>query len=112
MSITFAMGFLLLLFKSLWVFFGGLFLITIGQSVLRTSLSSSVTAEGNNHGEKLGIMSSIMLLTMSIVPILAGSLFSIHIGLPFLAANIIMLIAYGILNKHLPQKESVSSGQN
>jgi MFS family permease len=99
MTITFAMGFLLLVFKTWWIFFIGVFLTTISQGILRATIASSATASGEDHGEKLGIMSSIMMLTMSVLPVLAGIIFAIDLSLPFILASALMFVAYVVTQK-------------
>jgi len=102
MTASFALGFLMLCLKPLWLFGIGLVLITLGQSVFRSSLSSSITSTGTNHGEKLGIMSAILSLAMALAPLTAGVMLDAKLILPFLICSGLFFGAYLILNQATP----------
>ncbi len=77
----------------------GLFLLSVSQSILRVVMTSQITKNSNNQnqGMILGILSSVMSLSMIIGPILAGALFSIKINFPFWASACFGILAFIIL---------------
>lgn len=77
----------------------GLFLFSITHSVLRVSMTSQIarTGEDNEQGMILGVLSSVMSLSMIIGPLLAGSLFSINLSLPFWASALFSFLAFIII---------------
>lgn len=89
----------------------GLFLFSITHSVLRVSMTSQIARTSNNdeQGMILGVMSSVMSLSMIIGPLLAGSLFSINLSLPFWVSALVSFLAFIIIfceqRKHLKIKK-------
>jgi DHA1 family tetracycline resistance protein-like MFS transporter len=110
---TFAVGYLLMGIEILPIFLIGIVMITFSQSVLRVTLNSQIagTANQNERGEIMGVLSSIMSLSAIIGPIFAGYIFEIKENLPFIFSGIYALIAFGIIiftrrkmqNKTLPE---------
>lgn len=77
----------------------GLFLFSVTHSILRVSMTSKIAREGaqNEQGMILGVMSSIMSLSMIIGPILAGALFTIDLSLPLWGSAIFSFLAFLII---------------
>ncbi len=77
----------------------GLFLFSITHSVLRVSITSKIAREGdqNEQGMILGVLSSVMSLSMIIGPLIAGGLFSVKLNLPLWASAIFSLAAFLII---------------
>lgn len=94
-----ALGFLLMGITYLWSFIIGMLAISLAQSVLRAVLTSQAAKKdgGENHGAILGVMNSIMSLSMIVGPILAGYLFGLKINWPFWASALSGLLAFIIL---------------
>jgi multidrug resistance protein len=93
------LGFLALDLKIFFVFAIGIFLITLGQSTLRVVMSSGAAGIAGNvrRGEVLGIMASVMSISMIIGPVLSGLLFEKNIHLPFLFDAACILGAFFIM---------------
>ena len=85
----------------------GLFLLSVSQSVLRVVMTSQITKRGksNEQGMVLGVLSSVMSLSMIIGPILAGAIFSWKINLPFWASAIFALFAFIIIFRDRKRQE-------
>lgn len=98
----FALGYLLMGIKFLPAFFVGLVAIIFCQSVLRVFLSSSVSgiAGSQRQGEVMGVMNSIMSLTLIFSPLIGGILFQKHIGLPFFVSAVSLMVAFYIMKKY------------
>ncbi|MEI6835780.1 MAG: MFS transporter [Candidatus Falkowbacteria bacterium] len=77
----------------------GVILLSLSQSILRVVMTSQITKKGDakEQGLILGVLSSVMSLSMIIGPILAGALFSWKINLPFWASAIFSLMAFIII---------------
>ena len=91
-------GFALLSGGNLWVFIFGLAVFTIAHSVLRVIMTSQVVAQAPSaRGEVLGIMSSIMSLSMIIGPLASGFLFEWRPWLPFVVAAAISAITFAVV---------------
>ena len=102
-----ALGFLLAALKIFALFAIGLLFITLAQSTLRVVISSGVAgfAGPMRRGEVLGIMSSVLSVSMIIGPILAGALFQINVQLPFLVNIALLLGAFSIMKKCCPSEK-------
>lgn len=94
-------GFVLLDLKILTLFAVGLLLTTIGQSTLRVVMSSGVAgvAGPTRRGEVMGIMASIMSISMIVGPLVAGALFQQNVQLPFLFNAVVLGVAFFIMKK-------------
>ena len=77
----------------------GSLLLSVSQSVLRVVMTSQITKKGDmkEQGMVLGVLSSVMSLSMIIGPILAGALFSVRINFPFWASATFSVLAFVIL---------------
>ena len=96
--LLFTTGFLLMAWHSWWQFLVGLVLVTFGQSVLRVVMTSQiVSANPQNRGELLGILSSIASLGMILAPLIAGLTFQYNISWPFYLAAFYAFIAFIIV---------------
>ncbi len=91
----------------------GLFLFSIAHSVLRISMTSKIAREGdkNEQGMVLGVLSSVMSLSMIIGPLLAGALFSIDLSLPLWGSAGFSFLAFLIilLEKKRNGKEKINT---
>lgn len=96
--LLFTTGFLLMAWHSWSLFLAGLILVTFGQSVLRVVMTSQiVSANPQNRGELLGILSSFASLGMIIAPLIAGLTFQYHISWPFYLAAFYSFVAFIIV---------------
>lgn len=90
---VFSVGYLIMSVSNILVFVIGLIMISFSQSILRIVLTSlAVKRDERKRGEILGVLSSVMSLSMIVGPLLAGYLFEMKIYYPFLAASLISFI--------------------
>jgi MFS family permease len=96
-----ALGFVVMDVRSVIFFAVGLFFVTLAQSTLRVVLSSSVAGIAGNmrRGETMGIMSSVLSLSMIIGPLLAGALFVKDHRLPFFINGLVLLVAFLVMKR-------------
>ena len=94
MSIS-AIGFLLVLFAdNFWKSALFLTIFSIGNGVIRPSLSSLLTKGATGgHGSATGMLSSFDSLGRIIGPTAGGWLFSVSIGLPYIAGAILSVLS-------------------
>lgn len=99
LMLVLTIGFFFMGLNYLITFIIGIVGISLAQSVLRAVMTSQITRQGEKkeQGSILGIMNSVMSLSMIIGPLLAGVLFGIKTSLPFLAASVFGLIAFYLL---------------
>ena len=106
-----SVGFLFLSINVFAVFFVALIFKTFGQSILRVVMTSQVVgfAEKEKRGEVLGIMASIMSLSMTVSPFIAGILYEKNAALPFLVSAIYLAGAFVLLfqKRHQLEKEKL-----
>lgn len=97
MLIAFAVGFFLMSTSWKAIFILGVIMISFAQSILRVVMSSQMAAAGgDNHGEVIGVLTSVMSVSMIIGPIGAGWLFGYFPHLPFVVSGFIILIVFGL----------------
>jgi len=98
-TLVLSFSFLLMGVSFLGILIIGSLLLSVSHSALRVIMTSQVIKRGDSkeQGTILGVMSSIMSLSMIIGPLLAGVLFSIKLNLPFFASAILALIAFIIM---------------
>jgi DHA1 family multidrug resistance protein-like MFS transporter len=94
-------GFVLMDIKTIWIFAIGIFFVTLAQSTLRVVISSVVAGVAGNfkRGETMGIMASIMSVSMIVGPLLGGALFQKNPSWPFLVNAFLLLIAFFIMKR-------------
>lgn len=104
-------GFILMDLKILILFGIGILLTTIGQSTLRAVMSSSVAgaAGDSKRGEVMGIMASIMSVSMIIGPLAAGSLFQMNVAYPYILNIVVLFAAFVIMKKCCTDKKLVET---
>jgi predicted MFS family arabinose efflux permease len=95
-------GFLMMSVNFLVVFSLGLITMTITSSVLRASISGQVAgiAGQSKQGETLGIMSSVMSLSMIVGPAIGGLFFKLNSSLPFFVSAILTAICFIIMRSN------------
>lgn len=111
-----AAGFMLAGLKNVTFFFLGVLLITLGQSTLRVVISSAAAgaAGSSRRGEVLGIMSSILSLSMILGPLMGGALFGKNPTWPFLFGSVLLIGAFSVVqnccrNETIAQEEHVET---
>lgn len=94
-----ALGFGLILFTQNF-FTAALFLVIfgVGNGVIRPSVSSLLTKKAKTgYGRTTGYLSSVDSLGRIIGPALGGLLYSVAIGLPYIAGIILSLVAFALV---------------
>ncbi len=96
-----AMGFVLMDFKNFVFFAIGILFVTLAQSTLRVVLSSAIAGSAGNmrRGEVMGVMSSVLSVSMIVGPLLGGALFVKNSQWPFLANAVLLLASFFIIKK-------------
>jgi MFS transporter, DHA1 family, tetracycline resistance protein len=102
-------SFLLMDVKNLTVFILGIILITLAQSTLRVVISSAIAKTGgaNRRGEVMGIMSSILSVSMIVGPLIGGALFVRNLHWPFLLSAVLLMVAFW-LTRQCCENEKIS----
>jgi DHA1 family tetracycline resistance protein-like MFS transporter len=109
--------FLAFLFMSVFFIFTllmGLVFYSFAQSTLRVVMTSRITKKGDpgEQGMILGVLSSVMSLSMIVGPVLAGALFSLEMNLPFGAGALFSLMALVIIFCEKKRKELAAAEIN
>lgn len=96
MLIPFAIGYLIMAMPFKFAFLFGLIVTAFGHSVMRVVMTSQIIgfANKNEQGEMMGILASIMSLSMILGPVLGGAVYEIAPSLPFILAGIILFITF------------------
>ena len=85
----FGLGYIITAIPNILLFIVGLLFMTMGQSVLRVILTSLTIGKNiKKRGEILGVLASIMSLSLVFGPLLAGVLFEIKPFYPFIGAGL------------------------
>lgn len=108
-----AIGFILILFSSNF-FTSALFLtiFALGNGLIRPSISALVTKNsGSGHGSVSGLLSSFDSFGRIIGPPLGGWLFTIAIGLPYIAGavlSVLALVLYQVYYSQVLKKKTIT----
>lgn len=83
----------------LWALFLGMFINVLVQSVIHVVIPSRVSGIAGHarRGEVLGIMSSIISVSMIVGPVAAGALFEVHRQWPFFLAAASLMGAFVVM---------------
>jgi DHA1 family tetracycline resistance protein-like MFS transporter len=97
--LVFALGYFMFAVPVLWVFILGFIPVVIGQSLPRVVISSRVAGIAGHHkrGEAMGVMSSVLSLSMVVGPLLGGIVYGYGHAYPFLVAAATLVIAFFII---------------
>jgi len=104
--LIFAIAFFIVGIGNIYFLFFGLILFVTSQSVLRIVVTSAVSgmAGEQKRGESLGIMSSILSVSMIIAPPIAGIIFKYHISWPLFISAIFVFLAFLVMKNAAPLK--------
>ncbi|MFA6324805.1 MAG: MFS transporter [Candidatus Paceibacterota bacterium] len=94
--IPFAIGYIVMSIPFKFAFIFGLIVTAFCNSTLRVVMNSQIIgfSNKNEQGEMMGILSSLMSLSMILGPIVGGTVYEIHSSLPFVSAGIIIFITF------------------
>ena len=98
---------MLLTDSSLILLMGGLIIVTIlsyAMAITSPSLTAyaSIIAPKNEQGEVMGIMQGLAAMARAFVPLIATSLYDVHLAIPFVSAGVVSLIGWLIFRKVNP----------
>lgn len=96
MLVPFAIGYLIMAMPFKFAFLFGLIVTALGHSVMRVVMTSQIIgfSNKNEQGEMMGILASIMSLSMILGPLLGGAVYEIGPSLPFILAGVILFITF------------------
>jgi DHA1 family tetracycline resistance protein-like MFS transporter len=109
MFIPFALGYLVMALPFKFAFIFGLIITAFGQSTLRVVMTSQIIgfSKKEEQGEMMGILMSIISLSMIVGPILGGISYELANSLPFVLSGIMLFITfafnYKIYKKIIPK---------
>lgn len=94
--IPFAIGYLIMAIPFKFAFLFGLIITAFGHSIMRVVMTSQIIgfSNKNEQGEMMGILASIMSLSMILGPVLGGAVYEIDQSLPFILAGVILFITF------------------
>ena len=94
--VPFAIGYLVMAMPFRFAFLLGLVITAFGQSLMRVIMTSQIIgfSKKEEQGENMGILASIMSLSMILGPLLGGFVYVAHPSLPFVLAGIILFITF------------------
>ena len=94
--IPFAIGYFVMAIPFKFAFLFGLIITAFGQSLMRVIMTSQIIGFSNKEeqGENMGILASLMSLSMILGPLFGGFVYEVHTSLPFVLAGIILFITF------------------
>ena len=94
--IPFAVGYLIMAMPYKFAFIFGLIITAFGQSLMRVIMTSQIIgfSDKSEQGENMGILASIMSLSMILGPLFGGFTYEMHPSLPFILAGLILFITF------------------
>ncbi len=109
MLIPFAIGYLIMAMPFKFSFILGLIVTAFGHSIMRVVMTSQIIgfSNKNEQGEMMGILASIMSLSMILGPLLGGAVYEIHPNLPFIIAGLILIITFIFVYKTYKQAKPI-----
>lgn len=97
--VPFALGYLIMAIQSKALFLLGLTITAFAQSIMRVVMTSQLIgfSSKDNQGETMGILTSIISLSMVIGPLVGGAVYELSYSLPFIVASAILITVFFIL---------------
>lgn len=94
--IPFSVAYLIMALPFKFAFILGLIITAFGQSIMRVVMNSQIIGFSNTkeQGEMMGILASIMSLSMILGPLIGGAVYEAHPSLPFILSAIILFITF------------------
>lgn len=102
MFLFYLIGFVLVGSRNVWLFYVGIPLSSVSQALLRVVITSQVAGRAPAHmkGEVMGILTSIIALSMVVGPVLAGALFEVRDFLPYVLGAVLAGLALWNFRRH------------
>lgn len=112
MFIPISLGYFIMSIPFKFTFILGIIITAFGQSLSRVVMNSQIIgfSDKKEQGEMMGILASLMSLSMILGPIIGGAVYTIHQSLPFLFSGIILIITFVFIfntYKHIKPKEHI-----
>lgn len=94
--VPFAIGYFIMAIPFKTAFLIGLVVTAFGQSLMRVIMTSQIIgfSTKEEQGENMGILVSIMSLSMIVGPLFGGFVYETHPNLPFILSGIILIITF------------------
>ncbi|MBP6912638.1 MAG: MFS transporter [Candidatus Pacebacteria bacterium] len=94
--LPFAACYILMAAPYKFVFMLGIVISAFGQSLLRVTMTSQTINNSLKHeqGETLGILTSLMSLSMVIAPLIGGLLYGYDITWPYIFSAVVLILAF------------------
>ncbi|MCX6751752.1 MAG: MFS transporter [Candidatus Nomurabacteria bacterium] len=110
--LPFAFGYLVMALPFKVAFILGLVITAFGQSTMRVVMNSQIIgfSDKKEQGEMMGILASIMSLSMILGPLIGGAIYTIGAALPYALAGVILFVTFIFVfktYKHVAPKEHV-----
>lgn len=99
--LPFAVGYFVMGLPYKIFFIVGILITSFGHSIYRVTMMSQTMSntDKTEQGEVMGVMASLMSLSMIIGPIIGGFVYNYGLSLPFYTAGLILLIAFIVMLK-------------
>ncbi len=94
--IPFAIGYLIMALPFKFAFLCGLIVTAFGQSLVRVIMTSQIIgfSAKTEQGENMGILASLMSLSMILGPLFGGLIYEAYPSLPFILSGVILFITF------------------
>lgn len=99
LMLVFALAFVLMGLKNLPIFIIGLILNALTQTVVRAVATARVgnLAGQTKRGEVMGIMTSVLSLSMIVGPVMGGFLYKVNFSYPFFFGAMCLVVSFGVI---------------
>jgi len=99
MFLPFALGYLVMSIPNKFSFIFGIIIVAFCHSTMRVVINSQIIgfSEKEKQGEMMGVLSSLISLSMIIGPLAGGALYEIKSNLPFISSAVVLIIAFVIV---------------
>lgn len=97
--VPFALGYIVMALPYKFLFIFGLVITAFGQSVYRVTMTSQTVGKANKmeQGETMGVLASLMSLSMVVGPVLGGLAYGYALPAPFYLSALILAVAFVLL---------------
>lgn len=101
MFLPFAIGYFIMFFPNKFAFIFGIIIVALCHSTMRVVINSQIIgfSSKEKQGELMGVLASIISLSMVIGPLMGGVSYEIKDNLPFLSSGVILLLAFLVVYK-------------
>lgn len=106
--IPFAIGYSIMALPFKFFFLFGLIITAFCHSTMRVVMTSQIVgfSEKKEQGENMGVLASIMSLSMILGPIVGGAVYEVHPSTPFALAGMVLFITFIFIFKTYKKVQS------